>query len=171
MHKIVNALLFQIGWFLCASSVLHDTEMLVLALCTSLIIVHLMKSQHKIQALSLVTVVLILGIIVDTSLHQLQIIDFYGWHIAYLSPFWDWMIWVMFALTLESSLAFLKKINWMAQAFTGLIFSPVSYIAGSKLGAAQFEPSLSHIAAVGLTWMLVLPCIFLLLQWINRKFE
>jgi hypothetical protein len=171
MYKIFNALLFQIAWFVCTCSVQYDLEMPALGCCTFLIFVYFMICENKIQEFILVSAVLILGVCVDSILQQLQIIDFFGWHIASLSPFWDWMIWVMFALTLESSLAFLKKINWMGQALTGLIFSPVSYIAGSKLGAAQFEPSLNHIASIGLTWMLVLPCIFLLLKWINREFE
>jgi len=171
MDKLINALLFQIGWFICASSVKFDLELPALSLCGLLILIHLIRSKNLTQELSISALVVVLGIGVDSSFQYLQIIDFYGWHTATLSPFWDWMIWLMFALTLESSLVFFKKMNWMRQALAGLVFSPVSYVAGSRLGAASFDASLMHIAAIGVTWMLVFPGIFSLVQWINSEFE
>jgi len=171
MDKLINALLFQIGWFICASSVKFDLELPALSLCGLLILIHLIRSKNLTQELSISALVVVLGIGVDSSFQYLQIIDFYGWHTTTLSPFWDWMIWLMFALTLRGSLAFLTKMSWVAQAFIGLVFSPLSYIAGAKLGAAHFDPNISNVSAIGLTWMLLLPCIFRMQEWIHLQIE
>jgi hypothetical protein len=41
----------------------------------------------------------------------------------------------------------------------GLVFGPVSYIAGAKLGAADFDYSTAHILALAVIWMVVLPAL------------
>jgi hypothetical protein len=171
MHKLANAFLFQVGWFLCASSVQYDSEMTALLCCALLCCIHFKQSINRVQELCVSTALILVGIVVDSSLQQFQIIDFYGWHFSILSPFWDWMIWLMFALTLRGSLAFLTKMSWVAQAFIGLVFSPLSYIAGAKLGAAHFDPNISNVSAIGLTWMLLLPCIFRMQEWIHLQIE
>jgi hypothetical protein len=97
--------------------------------------------------------------VVDSSLQYFSVISFYGWALGPLSPFWLWMVWVMFALTLNYSLAFLLNRHLLLSAIAGLLFGPLSYIAGAKLGAAGFDNSLSHLAVLGMIWMLTLPAL------------
>jgi hypothetical protein len=171
MDKLFNALWFQFAWFICASSVQYKLEFEALSCCALFIFVHIMRCAQKRRELSICAAVLTVGILFDSALQSLGVIDFYGWHLSTLSPFWDWMIWLMFALTLESSLAFIKQMNWIAQAFTGLVFSPLSYVSGSKLGAAYFELSPGHVLFLGLSWMVLLPFIFWILERIKREFD
>jgi hypothetical protein len=97
--------------------------------------------------------------VVDTTLQYVSVISFYGWALGPLSPFWLWMIWVMFALTLNSSLSFLQNKHVFLSAIAGLIFGPLSYLAGVKLGSAGFDNTLPHLVTSGLIWMLVLPAL------------
>ncbi|BDU53518.1 hypothetical protein LINBF2_17530 [Limnohabitans sp. INBF002] len=76
----------------------------------------------------------------------------------------------MFAMTLNVSLAFLKVRPLLVSALVGLIFGPLSYYAGTKLGAASFEISVIHVSVLAFTWMLALPAMVLMAQKIaNTK--
>jgi hypothetical protein len=103
------------------------------------------------------TVALLIGILLDSALQYFSVIGFYGWSLGPLSPFWLWMLWVMFALTLNASLAFLKEQSLIISAILGLIFGPLTYYAGAKLGAAELDASISHIVWLGVAWMLAMP--------------
>jgi hypothetical protein len=114
---------------------------------------------------------LALGIVVDSSLQYFSVIRFYGWALGSLSPFWLWMVWVMFALTLNNSLAFLQNRHVLLSAVAGLVFGPLSYIAGAKLGAASFDNSFIHVAILGLVWMLTLPGLVFISQTPHSPIE
>jgi hypothetical protein len=109
------------------------------------------------QEVKLAVVALAIGIVMDTLLQAVSVINFYGWALAFLSPFWLWLLWVLFAMTLNSSLAFLQAKPFWLSALAGLVFGPLTYYAGAQLGAASFNASLIHLAALGLTWMIALP--------------
>ena len=66
------------------------------------------------------------------------------------------MVWVMFALTLNYSLAFLQNRHWLVTSIAGLVFGPLGYIAGTKLGAASFNNTPIHMVILGIIWMLTL---------------
>jgi hypothetical protein len=93
---------------------------------------------------------------------MLDVISFYGWALGSLSPFWLWMLWVMFALTLNTSLAFLKTQPLWISAVAGLVFGPITYYAGAKLGAADFDGSFYHFGALALAWALAMPTLIYL---------
>jgi len=109
---------------------------------------------------------LALGIAIDSSLQYFSVISFYGWALGPLSPFWLWMVWVLFALTLNSSLAFLQNKHWILSAVAGLLFGPLSYLAGTKFGAAAFDNTLFSIATLACVWMITLP----LLVFISKTY-
>ena len=60
-------------------------------------------------------------------------------------------------MTLNSSLAFLQTKPLWLSALAGLVFGPLTYYAGAQLGAASFNASLIHLAALAVTWMIALP--------------
>jgi uncharacterized membrane protein YhaH (DUF805 family) len=97
------------------------------------------------------------------------VIDFYGWALAPLSPFWLWMLWVLFALTLNTSLAFLKQAPLILSALAGLVFGPLTYIAGAQLGAASFDKTWPHVIMLGVTWMFALPALVRMAQIISSQ--
>ena len=70
----------------------------------------------------------------------------------------------MFALTLNYSLAFLQNKHVLLSALFGLLFGPLSYIAGTKLGAASFDNSFIPLATLGMVWMLTLPALVFISQ-------
>lgn len=69
-----------------------------------------------------------------------------------LAPIWIMMLWVAFALTFNHSLAWLKSKLWLAALF-GLFGSPLSYWAGSRLGAMSYLHNPWWVSiAFGISW-------------------
>ena len=74
---------------------------------------------------------------------------------------------MLFALTLNSSLAFLKRLPLLIAAAAGLVFGPLSYLAGAALGAASLHRSLFELSVLALAWMLALPALVWMAQRIS----
>lgn len=97
------------------------------------------------------------GILVDSSLMLLGIIDFqanpfYPW----FCPAWIMAIWVEFAIMNYSALQFL----WNKPVLLGclcFIFFPLAYLAGGALGAAQFPHGDYSSIVLGIIWGLAFP--------------
>lgn len=157
MHKLINALGFQLGWWACIAGVGYGLEIQAMAFCAILVCTHLSFSKSPWQEIRLAGIALLLGIGIDSLLQYLSVIDFYGWVLGPLSPFWLWMLWVLFALTLNGSLVFLKKQPHLTSAILGMVFGPLTYVAGARLGAASLEVTSVHIFALASAWMLAMP--------------
>jgi hypothetical protein len=165
MHVIVNALGFQAGWWACVLGVVHGYETAALVFCGLLVLAHLSWVAHARQEIQLAGVALLLGIFLDTLLQSFAVIHFEGRAWGWLSPFWLWTLWVLFALTLNSSLAFLKRLPLLIAAAAGLVFGPLSYLAGAALGAAYLHRSLFELSVLALVWMMALP----ILVWMAQR--
>jgi len=157
MRRLINAIGFQVGWFTCIAAVRYSLEIPALIFCGVLVGIHFFYTDTPLKDFKLSLSCVALGIVIDSSLQYFSAISFYGWALGPLSPFWLWMVWILFALTLNSSLAFLQNKHLILSAVAGLLFGPLSYIAGTKLGAAAFDNSLSSIATLACIWMITLP--------------
>lgn len=164
MSRLINAIGFQAAWWLSVLSVRHEFEAVALGLCAAMAAAHLAQSRAPQRALQLGGGVLALGILADSCLQSLSIIQFQGHALDPLSPFWSWGLWFVFALTLHSSFAFLLKMPIWRVAALGMVVGPLTYHAGSQLGAAEFTPTLTHVLILALTWMFCLPMAVTLAQ-------
>lgn len=157
MNKIVNALGFQAGWWACVAGVGLGLEIESMVFCAALAGVHLYTSPAPGQECKLALLAMLLGIGVDSLLQHLSVIRFDGVSLGPLSPFWLWALWGIFALTLNSALAFLKRQSLILSAILGLVFGPLTYFAGAQLGAATMDAQAIHLLALALAWLLALP--------------
>jgi hypothetical protein len=157
MRLFLNALGFQTAWWACIAGIAQGLEIPALFYGLVLAGLHLAFAPQRGPEIKLAAIALALGIAIDTLLQAASVIDFYGWSLAYLSPFWLWVLWVLFAMTLNSSLSFLQTKPLWWSALAGLAFGPLTYYAGAQLGAASFDGSFIHISALALTWMIAMP--------------
>lgn len=171
MNKLINAVGFQAGWWACVAGVGLGLEVEAMLFCCVLVLAHWRWSSSALQEMKLGGVALLVGVLVDSMLQYVDVIDFYGWALGALSPFWLWTLWLLFACTLNGSLAFLKQMPRMMSACVGLVFGPLTYYAGAQLGAASLHVSLLHMACLGLAWMLALPLLLVLAQRIAQTSE
>ena len=159
MKRLINAIGFQTGWWVCILGVGHGFEVPAMALSLKLIWLHIYQAPDRTQELKLAAVALGLGIVVDSALQYFSIIQFYGWALWQLSPFWLWILWVLFAMTLNSSLAWLQALPLWLSALAGGVFGPLTYLAGARFAAAAVSSDINHIAALALAWAVALPAL------------
>ena len=77
------------------------------------------------------------------------------WH-ALLAPYWIISMWMLFATTLNLSLKWLRGRPWLAAA-VGAVAGPLTYLAGTRLGAIEFVNQDAALAALGVGWAVMLP--------------
>ena len=157
MRLFLNTLGFQTAWWACIAGVGHGLEIPALIYGLTLAGLHLFFAVKPWQETQLAASALVLGVTIDTLLQATSVIHFYGWSLSFLSPFWLWLLWVLFAMTLNASLSFLQTMPLWLSALAGLVFGPLTYYAGAQLGAASFDGALLHVGALALTWMMALP--------------
>ena len=75
-------------------------------------------------------------------------------------------LWMLFATTLNLSLAWLKRHLFVAVLF-GAIGGPLAYLGGEKLGALNFESPTAGLIALAIGWALLTP----LLAMIAQRFD
>ena len=164
MRLFLNALGFQTAWWACIAGVGHGLEIPALLYGLTLAGLHTAYAPKPSQEIKLAAVALAIGVAIDTVLQAASVIDFYGWSLAFFSPFWLWLLWVLFAMTLNASLSFLQTKPLWLSALAGLVFGPLTYYAGAQLGAAYFDGSFIHTAALALVWMIALPFLVYMAQ-------
>ena len=162
MKRLINALGFQTGWWACIVGVGHGLEWHAMGLCAVLVWLHLYDSRHRREDIMLAAVALALGLVIDSLLQYFSVIHFYGWALWALSPFWLWMLWVLFAMTLNASLDFLQTLPLWVSAIVGGVAGPLTYLAGASFGAAAMDPTLTHVSLLALAWGMALPLLVVL---------
>ena len=145
MSYLINFVLFQVAWFagiLGASNQMSHLGVAIILLCLGIHFWRLPKQQIKNEA-SLVARCLVLGFVIDSVLIQTQLMTYASAGlIEGVSPVWMCLLWAALAITLNHSLAWLKKSYWLA-AILGGITGPLSYLAGVKL-CRNHAQSINH---------------------------
>lgn len=157
MNKLINALGFQACWWICVTSVAYHFELQAVFFCLFCSLIHFYFSSTPCSDFKVAMFVWVTGLFVDSCLQHFSVISFYGWALGSLSPFWLWALWFTFALTLNSSLAFLKELSTLLVSLLGFVAGPFTYYAGAQIGAAQMDESSTQVIAIAIVWMIVLP--------------
>lgn len=165
MHRILNAVGFQSAWWALVAGASHGMDAAACVFGAALALAHMYLSDLRLNEWRLSSTVMLLGIALDSILQAFGVLRFEGWAVGSLSPVWLWMLWLLFGMTLNSSLAFLKSKPLVLSAALGALLGPANYIAGAELGAAALDRTPEHIAALALTWMFALPA----MVWLAQK--
>lgn len=155
MHVLGNIILFQIGWFACVLGGAYGHPWLGTGLAAFIVVTHLYFTWQK-QELQLLAIAGMVGLLVDTILIAGNWLEFRsGLIFETLPPHWMIALWVLFATTLNHSLAWLKPRKMLA-AFLGFLGGPLAYYAGAKLGAVHISFPES-LLAIGAAWAMAMP--------------
>lgn len=150
---IINLVLFQLAWFSCA--LLTDYASWILL---GLIGCHFYCSKTKLPDAKLLTLAA-LGISIDIALFSTGVLTF----AVEAFPIWLGLLWCMFVLTLNSSMAWLKNFNLLWVALIGSVSGPLSYYSAMKLGAIGTNATTSSfILTYAVCWTLLLPLLIFL---------
>lgn len=153
MNKLlINAVLFQAGWFACVFGARQPWLLLVPA---CVLLVHFLWTSSWRAEGRLVASVMLFGSVLDSFLLNIGVLDF-GSH-SLLLPAWLALLWALLGTTLDHSLRWSARPWWRA-SLLGAFGGSLSYLAGGRLAGVGFPhgetPTLILLA---LLWAVVLP--------------
>lgn len=154
--NIINAVLFNLGWFACVAG---GNEVALVAGLIIFTIHFIWINEHPKEWLTIFIIVLI-GFTIDSIWFYIGIMQ--NGDQSILIPFWLIVLWAIFATTINNCLRWFQD-HLMLVAVAGLIFGPLAYWMGAKLSNVVInEPLMQSMLIIGLGWMLMLPSFFIL---------
>lgn len=162
MAKFWNFVFFQLGWFACVLGAANKQVLWGVIGTMAYIAFHVWRSPSPKAESKFLLKVFIFGLVVDTLIMYLGYLNFQNdWPAPYLSPLWMWVLWVLVATTVNSSLNWLRDRPILGAAL-GAICGPMSYEAGIRMGAGEWGSGGQMIGflLVGLVWAVAIPLFF-----------
>lgn len=149
---MLNAGLFQLGWFACVFGAHRPWLLLIAIACLAL---HLFWVADTFNEWRNLLRVAACGWVLDSALLHLGLFEFSG--STLILPFWLALIWLLFASTLAYSLKWTRRPWWMS-SLLGAVAGPLSYWGGAKLAGVGMPPGLwPSLLVLALIWAIVMP--------------
>lgn len=164
-QRLINLIAFQIGWFATVGGPGYGMPWLGLFVVPLILVLHLSLTPRPRQELKLAAIAAGLGFVTDSALiagGAFAPIP-YVWNSPPFSPPWMIMLWINQAVTLNSSLAWMRDRYLLGAAF-GAIGGPLAYMGGAKLCAMTQLPTQQGLILIGITWAVMFP----LLLWLAK---
>jgi hypothetical protein len=151
---LLNAGLFQLGWFACVLGAQRPWLLLIAVACLAVQLLWIAKGFD--EWFSLVRVAAC-GWVLDTALMHFGVLHFSG--VAIVLPLWLAILWLLFASTLHHSLNWTRRPWWLG-SLAGAIGGPLSYWGGARMADVGLPlgiwPSMLLLAV---TWALLMPAL------------
>ena len=166
--KLFNIIGFQSSWWACVLGVQNGYIYLGPSMMIFFLITHLMLNGNNRSEIIFIIIVGLLGSFVDTIFLQSSLIIYEGLTLSFFAPLWIISMWLGFAATINHSLGWLDG-KWFFAFLLGAIFGPLSYLAGLKFGAINFQMSVFTIVILSLVWGITVPLLYHLNRIIIRN--
>jgi hypothetical protein len=165
--KLINFVLFQLGWIACVWGGAHALPWLGVACTLPILYWHLRQALLPTQEIKLLLLAMIIGGLFDQTMLTFNLVSYpqSAWPDGLL-PVWMLCLWLLFASTLNVSLRWLRASMPLAAVF-GLIGGPLAYLAASRIGAVTLSPGYPSWLALALAWACLTP----LLLWLAARFD
>jgi len=163
MNRFRNFAMFYLGWFACVAGAGRGQLWLGPALVGVLLLIHLSVAANRAQEARLILAIGLLGFSIDTLQASAGLYAFTRTSVVpWLCPLWMVALWMIFATTLNSSMAWLAG-RYRLAAVLGAIFGPASYVAGARLGAIELSSNtLVSLGGIAIVWALAMPTLLLI---------
>lgn len=170
MNLWINAIFYQATWLIAIAGAAHGWWWAGPAALAVFAAWQLAASAHRRADALLLACSAAIGFVIDSAFAQTHLINYSAalpW--PDFAPGWIVALWMSFALTLNHSLAYLKK-HAVFAATLGAIGAPVAYLAAARWGALAF-PSASTPALLMLAagWALITPALCRLAQMLSER--
>lgn len=165
--KATNFVGFQFGWLACVLGGAHGLPWLGVFLCVPILAWHFKNAQSAWQEARLLLVVGLAGGMLDQLMLSLELLRYpaANWPEHWL-PVWMWMLWMLFASTLNVSLRWLRGYTF-AGILLGLLGGPLAYYGASRFGAVQLLNGPVTLMSIGLVWAVSMPAMI----WLSRRLD
>ena len=171
MDKLVNFVLFQIGWFSAVIGGATNRPWLGVLVIVAVVLIHLYRTFNIRAEATLIIIIAIMGGSLDSVFVYLNWISYPSGHIhESLTAYWIIAMWMSFSTTLNSSMAWLKKSHILAVIF-GFFGGPLTYYGGYKLKAIEFQNFDAAMIGLAFGWAAIIPLLFLLSNKVYEYFD
>jgi hypothetical protein len=159
-NRVLNVALSYVGWFACVVGAARGEGWLGPVVVTVLLAVHLWLTPDRPGQMRLILAVGVFGFLVDSVQTAAGVYAFpHASVVPWLCPPWLVALWMLFATTLDGSMAWLGGRYGLAAAL-GAVIGPLSYGAGARLGAIVLPADpLASLMAMSAVWALALPAL------------
>lgn len=145
---IIDLVFFQLAWLICALANHHAVLSLLVILAFHFYLSPSKKNDFKILLLAPI------GILLDQTFITLSILN----TTSALIPIWLILLWCIFVMTINHSLAWLSKLKCYFISLLGMIFGPLSYFAATKFDVISLHSHLTYaLIWFALAWSILLP--------------
>lgn len=167
VQKIINFVMFQIGWFACVAGGATPYHWLGSLAVFLIVIYHLYHARPRSAELTLIVLALLLGLIWENILAASgQLIYQHGIFAPFAAPHWIIAMWALFATTMNVSMRWLKG-RWLIGGLLGAIGGPLAFYAGMKLNAVAIPALGPTLLVLGAAWALFM----VLLMALSNRFD
>jgi len=167
MKNVFNIVGFQASWWLCVLGVKNGIIYLGPIIMMIFLFLHFYFFSFNYAEIKLVILFGIIGTIIDSSMAFSGILSYSGTYTSSTSiaPLWITAMWCGFSATVNHSLFWLRN-RYAASTLLGAVAGPLSYLAGVKFGAIQFNTSsIIALITVALFYAITVPMIY----WVNER--
>ena len=167
MLLLVNVVVFQIAWLLSVIGGAQQMPWLGPAAALIALVLHLRAARKPFEEVLLVLTCGLIGAGFDSVLVSAGwVTDKAGLFSEYFAPYWIITMWMLFAMTLNVSMRWLRGKPKLA-AFLGFYGGPASYIAGQALGGIILVNQTAALAALAIGWAIMMP----MLMWLAENLD
>jgi len=165
--QLFNYVAFQAGWLACVLSAAYGRPEWGLMIAVILTALHLGLARRRCIEARLLLCCAAAGMLFDSLLLATGWVSYpNGEWLPGLAPYWIVAMWVLFASTLNLSLAWLKGRFYLA-VLLGATGGPLSYIAGQQMNAIQLESPAAALTLLAAGWAIMMPAMAQLAQHMN----
>ncbi|MFN7983010.1 MAG: DUF2878 domain-containing protein [Vicinamibacterales bacterium] len=150
---LVNYALYQAGWFACVLGAAWNYPLTGLAIATVAVAIHVALATQRTIELRLLAIATVVGLGVELVQLGAGTYRFAsGTVIDRIPPPWLLALWAQLATTFRYSLHYVFA-RWLPSLLFGAIGAPLAFLAGERLGAVTFLPSVTiALLRLSLCW-------------------
>jgi hypothetical protein len=164
---LVNLVVFQIAWLLSVIGGAQQMPWLGPAAALVALSLHLRAARKPFEELLLVAICAVIGAGFDSALVAAGWVSYQaGQFSPHFAPYWIITMWMLFAMTLNVSMRWLRGKPVFA-ALLGLYGGPASYLGGAALGAIVLVQKTEALIALAIGWAVMLP----VLMWLAENLD
>ncbi|MBT5220799.1 MAG: DUF2878 domain-containing protein [Woeseia sp.] len=157
MVLLANAVVFQIAWLLSVIGGAQQMPWLGPVAAVIALALHLRAARRPFEEVLLVLCCGMIGAGFDSFLVAAGWVTYKaGLFSEYFAPYWIITMWMLFAMTLNVSMRWLRGKPKLA-AVLGFYGGPASYIAGQALGGIVLVNQFAALTALAIGWAVMMP--------------
>lgn len=142
-NLIINAIGFQIVWFICV----QGNNLFAITATITLLAIHQKIFKPELKRWKLLIIFSLIGYVGDNFIAMLFEVTYSG----YLIPLWLLCLWLSFSTTIDHAMSWIFNKSYIT-LLVGTFMVPISYFAGISLSGS----SLNHISDSSLFWLFFL---------------